>query len=60
MILVQREPFLGIAGEREERLHCENNYKYNYKHIDKYNYNGIIEVWKNRRISNEDYHICRY
>lgn len=28
----------------KEKLHCENNYKYNYKHIDKYNYNGIIEV----------------
>lgn len=41
---LEREPFLGIAGEKEGELHCENNYKYNYKHIDKYNYNGIIEV----------------
>ena len=23
---------------------AKNNYKYNYKHIDKYNYIGIIEV----------------
>ena len=22
----------------------KNNYKYNYKHIDEYNYNGIIKA----------------
>lgn len=40
----EREPFLGIAGEREGETSLQNNYKYNYKHIDKYNYSGIIEV----------------